>query len=72
MLIGGMRTGSDEEATTLLAGLRLGNSPEDLTQAARTVLGQSETERPSSGHEPVSIPNTDKDEKRPQRNTEEM
>jgi hypothetical protein len=61
MLIGGMRAGSDEEATTLLARLRLGDSLEELAHTAKTVLGQSETERPSPRHKPGSIPNTDKD-----------
>lgn len=43
MLVGGMRAGSDEEATTLLAMLRLGDSLEELAHTARTVLGQRET-----------------------------
>jgi hypothetical protein len=72
ILVGGMRAGSDEEATTLLARLRLGDSPEELAHTARTMLGQSETERPSSGHKPGSIPNTDKDERRPQRKVKRL
>ena len=70
MLVGGMRAGSDEEATTLLARLRLGDSLEELAHTARTVLGQSDTERPSSGHKPGSISNADKDGRRLQRNVE--
>jgi hypothetical protein len=72
MLVGGMRAGSDEEATTLLARLRLGDSLEDLAHTARTVLGRIEIERPSPGHEPESISNPGKDEKRPQENVGEM
>jgi hypothetical protein len=72
MLIGGMRAGSDDEATTLLARLRLGDSLENLAHAARTVLGRIKTERPSPGHEPESISNSGKDEKHPQEKIGEM
>jgi hypothetical protein len=72
MLVGGMRTGSDQEATTLLARLRLGDSVEELAHAASTVLGQSETEQLSSGCDLRSVPDGDKHGDDPQQDVEEV
>jgi hypothetical protein len=70
MLLRGMKAGSDEEATTLLAMLRLGDPVEELAHTARTALGQSETKSPSLGYKPWSVRHTDKNERYPQYDVE--